>query len=63
MACPICKNNNNIQSLYINDYEYDLNSVEEYLTCSSCSCIYRKKEISAERAKLLYSKNIYISTW
>lgn len=59
MACPICKNKNNIHSLYINDYEYDLNAVEEYLTCSSCNCIYRKKNISAKREQLLYSKNVY----
>lgn len=59
MGCPICKNNNYSHSFYINDYEYNPDEVEEYLTCSSCHCIYRKKEINVEREKLLYAKNIY----
>lgn len=59
MGCPICKNNKYIHSLYINDYEYNLNEVAEYLTCASCNCIYRKKEIKAKTEKLLYAKNIY----
>jgi 2-polyprenyl-3-methyl-5-hydroxy-6-metoxy-1,4-benzoquinol methylase len=60
MACPICKNNNYTQPLYIKDYEYNINLTEKYLTCSSCYCIYRERSIIEKKEeKLLYSKSIY----
>lgn len=63
MACPICKNNNYSQSLYIKDYEYNIGHIEKYLICSSCKLIFRERNINEKQVekeeKKLYSKNIY----
>ena len=45
MACPICKSNQYSETLFIKDYEYNINSSEKYLNCASCKLIYRERYI------------------
>ena len=59
MVCPICKNNQYSQTLFIKDYEYNINSREKYLNCSSCNLIYRDSYIEEKDEEILYSKSEY----
>ena len=59
MACPICKSNKYSQTLFIKDYEYNINSREKYLNCSSCKLIFREIYIEEKDEEILYSKSKY----
>lgn len=59
MACPICKNNQYSQTLFIKDYEYNINSSEKYLNCSSCKLIFRERYIEEKDEEILYEKSEY----